>query len=260
MSRCTEDCKRPTPFQAHCSNEETLLFQLTRRDGDTFPVTSFDTEFLNGSPDTCRVLVEKFAYLRSTQPGLVKSGSLRYPRGTVDGVVLPRRDKSEVLFTVVSPVSVTVVNVLLSGDITRDDSVFVGLDVTADPDLPSEADVAMTRDIPPRRIVRYHLTGAKLTDASAITTLTAGSTAPLLSGPSDLGSAVGTRLPHGAILQVKTLCHRHFGGVYAFDKHRVNGHCLDPGMFEYVERDGVWRRPVDHEEVQAFKDRVRGTR
>jgi hypothetical protein len=55
-------------------------------------------------------------------------------------------------------------------------------------------------------------------------------------------------------------CHRHFGGVTGFDKHRSNNHCLDPGAFGYVERDGIWREPMDQERVAAFRARVAGTR
>lgn len=51
-------------------------------------------------------------------------------------------------------------------------------------------------------------------------------------------------------------CHVTFGGVTGFDLHRSNGQCLDPASFEYVEREGVWRRPVDHDEVELFKKRV----
>lgn len=261
MSRCTENCRKPTPFQAHCSNEETMLFHLSLRDGDPLLGPSFYTEPANGSPDPSRVSVEKFAYLRSTQSGFVKPSSFRYPVGTVDSVVLPRRDRHEVLFTVVSSVPVTVVNVIFSSDPLFDDSMFIGLDVATQTDPPPETYVPVSGKISARRIARYLLTGKKLTNqAGAISALLAGSAVPLLGGSSDPSSTVSARFSHEAILQVKTLCHRTFGGVTGFDQHRSNGNCLNPASFEYVERDGVWRRPVDHEEVQAFKDRVRGTR
>lgn len=57
-----------------------------------------------------------------------------------------------------------------------------------------------------------------------------------------------------------SVCHRHFGGVTGFDKHRVGGMCLDPGSFGYVERDGIWREPMDHAKVAEFRNRVRGRR
>jgi len=44
-------------------------------------------------------------------------------------------------------------------------------------------------------------------------------------------------------------CCRLFGGVTGFDMHRVNGHCVDPSPLGMVEQGGVWRRPVDHENV-----------
>ena len=61
-------------------------------------------------------------------------------------------------------------------------------------------------------------------------------------------------------------CHRHFGGVRAFDDHRSGGVCIDPGSILrdeeplYVETDGIWRAPMDQEKVKAFRARVKGTR
>jgi len=61
------------------------------------------------------------------------------------------------------------------------------------------------------------------------------------------------------------VCHRSFGGVTGFDKHRFKigwrtrgpmAICLDPGSFGYVERDGIWREPMDHQKVAMFRARV----
>lgn len=67
-----------------------------------------------------------------------------------------------------------------------------------------------------------------------------------------------------------TVCHRTFGGVSGFDRHRHKRRgnpevgsmatCIDPGAFGYVERDGVWREPMDHNKVAMFRNRVAGTR
>lgn len=67
-----------------------------------------------------------------------------------------------------------------------------------------------------------------------------------------------------------TVCGRTFGGVTGFDKHRFKtgagrfrgpmAICLDPGSFGYVERDGVWREPMDHKKVAMFRARIEGTR
>jgi hypothetical protein len=185
----------------------------------------------------------------------------------VDGIVLPRRDKSEVLFTVVSPVPVTVVNVIFDGDPVSDNSMFVGLDIRAYTDLPSESDVPVSGQVAASRTVRYLLAAKKLTDgASAAATLTTPRAKPFLGSSGDFDSTVDAGFPHGAILQVKTLCHRHFGGVTAFDDHRSNGMCVDPGSIlrdgepMYVQMEGIWRRPMEQEKVEAFRARVAGTR
>jgi hypothetical protein len=46
-----------------------------------------------------------------------------------------------------------------------------------------------------------------------------------------------------------------FGGIRGFDVHRYGGTCHIPEG--YVEQDGVWREPMDHEKVAEFKERVR---
>ncbi len=78
----------------------------------------------------------------------------------------------------------------------------------------------------------------------------------------------GCKNPTPAQAHCKT-CHRTFGGVTGFDQHRHKlGHrqvgpmaiCLDPGSFGYVERDGVWREPMDHQKVALFNSRVHGKR
>lgn len=40
-----------------------------------------------------------------------------------------------------------------------------------------------------------------------------------------------------------SVCHRTFSGMWAFDKHRRDGRCLDPAELGLVERDRIWRRP-----------------
>lgn len=41
-----------------------------------------------------------------------------------------------------------------------------------------------------------------------------------------------------------SVCHRTFGSVSGFDRHRRNGECIDPTTVGLVARDGVWRRPA----------------
>jgi len=57
-----------------------------------------------------------------------------------------------------------------------------------------------------------------------------------------------------------SVCCRLFGGVTGFDAHRSNGTCLDPSTFDYVEMEGVWRKPMDHDKVKMFREHVSGTR
>lgn len=40
-------------------------------------------------------------------------------------------------------------------------------------------------------------------------------------------------------------CHRTFGSVSAFDRHRRGGECLHPEEVGLQERNGVWRAPLD---------------
>lgn len=53
-----------------------------------------------------------------------------------------------------------------------------------------------------------------------------------------------------------SVCHRTFGGVHGFDRHRKNGQCVPPETIGYVERDSVWREPMDHDKVAEFRARV----
>lgn len=39
-------------------------------------------------------------------------------------------------------------------------------------------------------------------------------------------------------------CHRTFGSVSGFDRHRRGGACLDPAGLGMVETRGVWRTPM----------------
>lgn len=39
-------------------------------------------------------------------------------------------------------------------------------------------------------------------------------------------------------------CHRTFGAVSGFDRHRRHGHCLNPATLGMVETAGVWRIPI----------------
>lgn len=47
-------------------------------------------------------------------------------------------------------------------------------------------------------------------------------------------------------------CHRTFGSVSAFDRHRRGGECLHPEEVGMQERDGVWRNPLDERQRERL--------
>jgi len=66
-----------------------------------------------------------------------------------------------------------------------------------------------------------------------------------------------------------SVCHRTFGGISGFDRHRKSKnqadpdsdrYCLDPTTFGYVEREQVWREPMDQDKIAKFVARVHGDR
>lgn len=56
--------------------------------------------------------------------------------------------------------------------------------------------------------------------------------------------ATTCRRPSPAQAHCKSGCHRTFGGVGGFDRHRRDGQCHDPAGLGMVERDGIWREPL----------------
>jgi hypothetical protein len=54
-----------------------------------------------------------------------------------------------------------------------------------------------------------------------------------------------------------SVCHRTFGGVYGFDRHRHDGRCLDPAGLHMILRDGVWRAEMT-DRKRAQLDALRG--
>jgi hypothetical protein len=48
-------------------------------------------------------------------------------------------------------------------------------------------------------------------------------------------------------------CHRTFGGVSNFDRHRDDGRCLNPAPLGMVERDGVWRTPMPEDVAERLR-------
>lgn len=53
-----------------------------------------------------------------------------------------------------------------------------------------------------------------------------------------------------------TVCHRTFGGVSNFDKHRRDGWCIDPSTLGMTLNDnGVWRVPLAESEQQWWRSK-----
>lgn len=48
-------------------------------------------------------------------------------------------------------------------------------------------------------------------------------------------------------------CHRTFGGVTGFDRHRRNGACIDPATVGYELVVDVWRLPMPADELARRK-------
>lgn len=49
-------------------------------------------------------------------------------------------------------------------------------------------------------------------------------------------------------------CHRSWGGISGFDRHRRNGLCLDPAGLGYDLVKGIWRQPMSREQLARLID------
>lgn len=49
-------------------------------------------------------------------------------------------------------------------------------------------------------------------------------------------------------------CHRTFGGASGFDRHRRGGLCLDPAGLGYELVKGVWRQPMNADQLARLID------
>lgn len=80
----------------------------------------------------------------------------------------------------------------------------------------------------------------------------------------DMASLIGTDCTRGCRRPTPaqahcSVCHRTFGGHWGFDKHRTEGRCLDPSHIGMVERDRVWRTPME-EGVREQMEKAREQR
>lgn len=51
-------------------------------------------------------------------------------------------------------------------------------------------------------------------------------------------------------------CHRTFGGVTGFDRHRLGGECLDPATRGLTEVRGIWRWPLSKSQAARVSRRA----
>lgn len=64
------------------------------------------------------------------------------------------------------------------------------------------------------------------------------------------------RRPTGGSQAHCSVCHRTFGGVSQFDRHRRDGWCLDPTTLGFVDHGGLWTTPEGHaKRAQLTEDR-----
>lgn len=231
---------------AHCAAEKSAMIPLAVWDGDPCLLAQRYTELYQAPIDAGGVAVQALADLASAEPFNVQR--LRFPMpwlddgdalvvrrssGTTNHAFMVQRSMfssgkwSQVLWTIVGPVMIQVVNVIFGRDIAVDHPVLVGLDVLLDADFPAESDVSVGGGVSTRLVIRNLLARGEEADGDPIPGLAAGGAESLLSRAGDEGSAHGTRLDHELMLQVKALCHRTFSGVSNFDEHRP-GECRDP--------------------------------
>jgi hypothetical protein len=66
--------------------------------------------------------------------------------------------------------------------------------------------------------------------------------------------------PRGNMAHCAT-CHMSYSGVWAFDKHRKDGWCLDPVKCGLVQDDeGIWRCPPMSPDYKASREVLAATR
>jgi hypothetical protein len=176
---------------------------------------------------------------------------------------------TKVLWSVIGPNQVDVVNFVLSGDESIEDTVLIGLDLLVRPDVPSQDDVSVVPEVPTRFTFGHLLAGGKVPRSGTVAELSAGATEASLRGTLNGDSAGLTNNGvHHLILQVTALCHRTFSGVDLFDRHRKDvkgvGTCVDPatlltkddGNPTQVFRDGLWRSPKEFTSAGTLFGRV----
>ena len=166
--------------------------------------------------------------------GVVQTGSLLRPRDlAVHRSMLNGGQWTQVLWAVVGPVVVDVVDVLLCRDPSVNDPVLVGFDVRLPSDAPAQQDVAVRSDVPTRLVRRDLLAWRKRSDratGSEELALAGSAPSPLWEARDGRSAVDADDGSHSWSLAVSALCHRHFSTVANFDRHKPSyDGCLWPG-------------------------------
>jgi hypothetical protein len=235
MTRCgTCDRTWTGLAEAHCAAEQSAVVPLTVWDGDPGVVSKRYAELHERPVDAGGIPGQLLADLISAQAGAVQARRLDPPPGVpVFRSMVNGRQWTQVLWAVVGPVPVVVVNVLLGRDLSSEDPVLVGLDVLLDADSPAKPDVPLVAQVPLGLIRRDALAGSERPDRRGGVLAPARGASSSLAGALDGGPAADADdLAHQWILQVRALCHRHFTTPGGFDLHRVGPTddrvCADP--------------------------------
>jgi hypothetical protein len=213
----------------HCAGQRSFVVDLLPlRDGDTSLAAHWNTHSLEASPHGGRIVGKLLADLVSAQSTVVEQRSLRPPSGPVFESVLIGGQWTQIRWSVVCSVAVDVVNVLSVSDPAVKHPVFVGLDIAAATDTPTQTDISVGRRVPMRFVLRNFLAGRKKSNSRGVAASSTRSAEATLGSTGDWFPAHFTGFNHDLSIQVTALCHRTFTGVTAFDLHRTGGRCNDP--------------------------------
>ncbi len=264
------------PSRCHCSSESSVAVPLAVWDGDPGGLAQGYAELHQCPVDAGGVPAQALADLVRAETFEVQARRFVPPVGVaVHRAVLGSGHGGEILWSIVSPVPVLVMNLILGSDPTLEHPVFVGFEVLVRPDMPAKPDVSVGSRVTVRFARRDLLTGRKGANRSRVALGAARRAVATLRSPGDQLIAAEHRARFGhdnghesIILQVTSLCHRTFAAPTLFDAHRhqrgERGGCEDPtrllirsgprtGEPVMYLRDGIWSGPEMTAEQKAAR-------